>query len=195
VQIRRVEVQVGLCAFRLLGGVQGVLEMVTTDTECGLAEHLDQPSIGVEREPLVTGLQCQSAHRLVVQSDVEDGLHHAPHREPCTRADRDQQRVVRLPQFLIHRRLEGTQVVIHLGPQLAGLLTVGQIHRASLGGDGEARGYRQPHPRHLGQLRPLSAKEILQVLVAFSELVHKLRHGGLLAADAFGVDSGTGMRR
>ena len=50
-----------------LGGVQRVLEVLAVDAEHGLAEHLDQPPVGVEREPLVAGLRGQAAHRLVVE--------------------------------------------------------------------------------------------------------------------------------
>ena len=100
--------------FGVLGRVERVLEVLAVDAEHRLAEHLDQAAVGVEREPLVAGLRGQPAHRLVVQPDVQDGLHHPGHRELRARAHRHQQRVVGLAQPLAHRLLERGQVLADL---------------------------------------------------------------------------------
>ena len=67
-------------------------EHAPVDAEHGAAEHLDQPPVGVEREPFAAVLP-QTDHRLVVQAHVEDGLHHPGHRDRGAGADRDEQRV------------------------------------------------------------------------------------------------------
>ena len=85
----------------------------------GLAEHLDQPAVGVPGEPLVAGLLGQALHRLVVEADVEDGLHHAGHRELRAGAHRDQQRVVGVAELLAHRASRArARCSLDLGAQL-----------------------------------------------------------------------------
>ena len=144
--------------------------------EHGLAEHLDQPAVGVEGEALVAGLGGQPAHRLVVEADVEDGLHHAGHRELRPRAHRDQQRVIGLAQLLAHPHLEGGQVLADLGRQLGRLAAVAQVGLAGLGGDRETRRHRKPHVGHLGEVGALAAEQVLEVLAALGEVVDELRH-------------------
>ena len=51
-------------------------EHCPVDAEHGAAEHLDQPPVGVVREPFAA-VPAQTDHRLVVQAHVEDGLHHS----------------------------------------------------------------------------------------------------------------------
>ena len=110
-QILGVEVEVVGGVLRVLGRVEGVLEVLAVDAEHGLAEHLDQPAVGVEGEPLVARLRRQPTYRLVVEADVEDGLHHSRHRELGAGADRDEQRVVGLAELLAHRLLERREVL------------------------------------------------------------------------------------
>ena len=86
-QVLAVEVEIRRRALGVLGRLQRVLEVLAGDAQDGLAEHLDQPAVGVEGEALVTGLGREPAHRLVVQPDVEDRLHHPGHRELGPRAD------------------------------------------------------------------------------------------------------------
>ncbi len=61
--------------------IERVLEQLALDAHHRLAEHLDQPTVGVEREPLVVGLLGQTQDRLVVEPDVQDRVHHPGHRE------------------------------------------------------------------------------------------------------------------
>ena len=175
-QVVGVQVEVVLRALGLLGGVQRALEELALDVENGLAEHLDQPAVGVEREPLVAGLLRQPQDRLVVEPDVQDGVHHPGHRELPTGAHRHQQRVVDLAQRLAHRLLERGEVLADLGLQRGRLGAVGEIGLARLGRDDEPRRHRQPHPRHLRQVCPLASEQILEVFVAFGEVVHELGH-------------------
>jgi hypothetical protein len=165
-------------ALGLLGVVQRIIEEPALDIENGLAEHLDQPPVGVERESLVAGLLRQPQNRLVVEPDVQDGVHHPGHRELPARAHRDQQRVVDLSQRLAHRLLERVEVLADLSLQRGRLGAVGEIDLARLCGDDEPRRHRQPHPRHLSQIRPFASQQILEVFVAFGEVVHELGHSG-----------------
>ena len=109
-QVLGVQVDVVADALGLLRRVDGVLEVLAVDVEHGLAEHLDQPPVGVPGEPLVAGLLGQALHRLVRQADVQDGVHHAGHGELRAGPDADQQRVGRVAELAAHRLLECVQV-------------------------------------------------------------------------------------
>jgi hypothetical protein len=62
-QVGGVELDVGLDALALLGGVQRDRERLTVDAEHRLAEHLDQPAVGVPGEALVAGRLDQARRR------------------------------------------------------------------------------------------------------------------------------------
>jgi len=175
-QVTGVQIEIVVRALGLLGVVQRTLEELAPDIENGLAEHLDQPPVGVERKSLVAGLLRQPQDRLVVEPDVQDGVHHPGHGELAAGAHRDQQRVVNLSKRLAHRLLERVEVLADLSVQRGRLGAVGEIDFARLCGDDEPRRHRQPHSRHLRQVCPLASEQILEVLVAFGEVVHELGH-------------------
>ncbi len=180
-EILGVQVQVVLRALGVLGTVQGVVEVLAAHAQHGLAEHLDEAAVGVPREAhgvgcLSVSLGRQAVDRLVVQADVEDGVHHARHRELRPGPHGDQERAVGLADALAHPLLQRGEVLGDLGAQLLRLLPVLQVGAARLGGDGEAGRDRQPQVRHLGEVGALAAEQVLEVSVALGEVVHELRH-------------------
>ena len=154
-QVVLVEVEVVRGAAGLLRRVDGVLEVLAVDAEHGLAEHLDQPAVGVPGEPLAAGLLGQPLHRLVVEPDVEDRLHHAGHRELRAGAHRDQQRVVGLAEPLAHRLLQGREVRADLVAQLGRLVAAVEVDLARLGGDVKPGGTGSPRLVISARLAPL----------------------------------------
>ena len=156
-QVARVQVQVVAGALGLLGRVDRVLELAALDAQHGLAEHLDQPPVGVPREPLAAGLLGQAVHRLVGQADVQHGLHHARHRELGPGADADQQRVGVVAEAPADCGLQPGQMVIDLGGEAVRHSAFFQVVPAGVGGDDEARRYRQAQVHHLSQVGTLTA--------------------------------------
>ena len=55
--------------------------------------------------------------------------------------------------------------------QAVGLASLGEVRAAGLRGDREPGWHGQPEVRHLGEVRPLAAEEVLLVLVAVREVV------------------------
>ncbi len=189
-QVRRGEVGVDRDLLRVLGGLQCLLEQLAVDAEDGLAEHLDEPAVGVPGEALVARLGGEAGHRGVGEADVEDGVHHARHGELGPGAYGDQQRVVGLAELLAHALFQRLEVRTHLVAQLGRRVTAVEVDLARLGGDGEARRDGQPEVGHLGEVGALAAQKILQILVALGEVVDELlgifvfRHGSRLLEDA-----------
>ena len=58
-----------------------MLEVCTVDTEHDASVHRDESTVGVVGETLVVGHGRQTLHTLIVQTEVEDRVHHAGHRE------------------------------------------------------------------------------------------------------------------
>ena len=107
---------------RRLRLVQRVGEDLAVDVEHRLAEHLQQPPVGVPGEPLVAADLGQALDAGVVQPDVEHRLHHPGHREHRPGTDAHQQRVVPVAQPPAEVVLQLTQRHRHLHPQLARFL-------------------------------------------------------------------------
>ncbi len=127
------------------------------------AVHGHEPAVGVIGEPLVVGLLGQALHRLVVEAEVEDGVHHPRHRELGPRPHRHQQRIARVTDPLPHRLLEPGPGPGHFAGERIG---PPGLHVAAAGGgaDGEARRHRKlQHRGHLGQVGALAAEEVLHL--------------------------------
>jgi len=167
-QVVGVEVQVQVTALGALGVIESVLEVLPRHIADGLAEHLDQTSVGVPGEPLVTaggvstrravGLSSESHDAAVVEADIEHGLHHARHRELGAGAYRDQQRVHRVTESPAHRPFQGIEVGTDLVGESGRLLPGGEVRLTGRGGNREAGWHRQAEVGHLGQVGALAAE-------------------------------------
>ena len=126
--------------------VEHVLELGRVDVEDDLAEHLDEAAVGVVAEALVAGAADDALKGLVVQAEVEDGVHHARHRELGARADGDEQRVARIAELLAGLLLDVLERLEDLIPEAlreASPLAV-VVLVAGLGRDREAGGTGSP---------------------------------------------------
>ena len=163
-----VRVQVGVAGDAALGllRVQQHLERVVLEivelshTEDDVRVHLDEAAVRVVDEPCVARTCDQTGSGLVVQTEVEDRVHHAGHRNARTGAHGDEQRVVGvakagandlldLPDALGNLRLEAVRE----------RTTVPVVRVADLGGDGEARRDRDAEASHFREIRTLAAQE------------------------------------
>ena len=138
------------------------------EAEDDVAVHLDEAAVGVVDEALVAGLGDQGRGRLVVEAEVEDGVHHARHGGPGAGADGDEEGVLGVAERLADRFLELLQVLFDLEPDgLGDLLPVLVVERADLGRDRESRRDGQADPGHLGQVGALAAEDVLHLHIAF----------------------------
>ena len=148
--------------------VENLLEQVMIEAEHHVGIHGDEAPVGIIGEAAVAGIAGQRLDGLVVEAEIEDGVHHARHRGAGAGAHRDEQRVVAIaeppagePADLGERRLD-------LAPELRRIaLAVPVEVGADLGGDGEAGRHRQAEIGHLGEVRALAAEEIAQPRLSF----------------------------
>ena len=80
---------------QFLGRVEQRVELLAGQLEHDAGVHGDEAPVRVEREALVAGLLGQPLDGVVVEAEVEDGVHHPGHGELGARAHRDEQRVGR----------------------------------------------------------------------------------------------------
>ena len=161
--------------------IQHLFEIVMAEAQHDVRIHGDEAAIAVEGETAVARQLGQALDRLVVQTQVQHRIHHARHRRPRTRTDRDQQRILDIaerladdPFHLLQRRLNLRLQIGRVG------FAIGVIVGADLGGDGEARRHRQAQRRHLRQIGALAAQKVLHRRIAVggasAEAVHPLGH-------------------
>ena len=171
---------------RLLEPRQLLLEQAPLDSVDDLAVHLDQAAVGVEGEPPVSGRRREALDRVVVQTEVQDRVHHPGHRDRRAGAHRDQQRVGAIPEALGGALLERDQtradlVLQSVGERPACLHVVG----ARLGRDDESVRDRDPDRHHLRQPEAFAAEQLTTNFRAYGEVVDvcagrglRLPHGG-----------------
>ena len=161
-----------------LGGFERVLEQLAVDAEHDPAVHGDEATVRVERESLVVRHVRQTLDALVVQAQVEDGVHHSGHRELRAGSHAHEQRVVGISELATHRLLELEHLLRDLLVETVGPSTL-HVRPTRIGRDREARRYRQlQHARHFGEVGALSTQEILVL------------HGGTAVLVIEGIDVG-----
>ena len=132
-------------------------------------EQRDEAAVGVPAEALVAGQLDEAQQGLIVEAQVEDGVHHARHRELGAGANAHQQRVGRVAEALVGLCLDLGDSHEDVLPQacrqrLAGI----EVVVAGFGGDGEAGRHRETGLGHLGEAGALAAEQIAHGAVAFS---------------------------
>ena len=175
--------QVGVegIALAVLELVEGLLEVMVADVEDHVRIHGDEAPVAVVGEALVARTSGQCGDGDVVQAEVEHRVHHARHRGPGAGADRDEQRVLGIPEGAPREGADRGERRVDLCLELGRVgLVVLVVVGADLGGDGEAGGHRQAQVGHLGEVGALAAQEILHPRLALglavTEGINPLRH-------------------
>jgi hypothetical protein len=92
-QVGDVEVDVGLEVLAFLHAREPSLELGVRHAQHDVAEHVQQAAVGVQQEPLVGGVGGDGgAQDVVVQAQVQHGVHHPGHRRRRAAADAHEQR-------------------------------------------------------------------------------------------------------
>jgi hypothetical protein len=99
---------------------QGVLEQFTGDSHDDLREQLDESAVGVVGEAVAAGLAGQPVNRAVVQTKVEDRIHHPRHRVLGARTNRYKQGVLRVSESPAHPTLQPPEVLVDLSLKAIG---------------------------------------------------------------------------
>jgi hypothetical protein len=151
------------------------LEWLVGDIQYHGPEHLHQPPVRVVNETRIARQRNQAASRVVVEADVEDGIHHPGHREAGAGAAGHQQGSRGIAEPAPRFGLEAAQCRQNLLPQAWREATVLQVREAGRRGHDEARGNRQAEAAHLREVCALATEKILHSGMAFVNGVDPLR--------------------
>ena len=135
--------------------------------ERNFAEHLDEAAVAIVGEARIVRLLREAGGGVVVQAQVENGVHHAGHGELCAGADAEQHRVIGVAELLAHGLFELDQALVDLAVDFGrNLLLVIEVNVADLRGDGEAGGDGQSGAAHLRESGAFAAENIFHLAVA-----------------------------
>ena len=98
-----------------LDAVEDVLELLLGDVEDHVAEHLDEAAIGVISKAGIIAEFGERLDGLIVQAEIENGVHHAGHGELGAGTDGNQERILADAELLPLHVLE----LFESGPHLA----------------------------------------------------------------------------
>ena len=171
-QVLRRELHVLGDALLLLHLVNELLEVLLAHLHDDVGVHLNKAAIAVPGPPGVAGLPDEHLDHILVESQIQNGVHHAGHGGPCAGADGDQQRVLEVTELLAGDLLHLRDILHDLGEDIvvdppAVLVVLG----AGFGGDGETLGDGQADVGHFGQVRAFAAQQLTHVRVALGEQV------------------------
>ncbi len=169
-----IQLGVHLDAFFLFHLVDQLLEVSLADLHDNVRIHLDEPAVGVIRKTRVVGLFRHDFDHFIIQTEVEDGVHHARHRSACARTDRNEQRVLEVAELLAGNLFEFGEVGVDFRLDLfVDLLTISIVLGACLGCDREPLRDRHSKTCHLRQVRTLASEQLTHRAVALGEHVNK----------------------
>ncbi len=147
----------------LLGRVEEGVELPAGQFEHDPPVHGDETAVRVVGEALIAGLLSQALDGAVVETQVQDSVHHAGHGELGTRAHRDQEGVGGVADDLAHGFFQVGPGLGHLAVETLGPAP-GHVGAAGVRRDGESRRHgKGQYRRHLGQVGALAAEEVLEL--------------------------------
>ena len=139
---------------------------------------MDEAAIGVIDEPLEFRIRVACDHacgNLIIQAEVQDGVHHAGHGSARAATDRYKQRILGVTELLAVDLFHLSKVFIDFRLNFRrNLFTVVIITGAGLGRNREALRNGHAEPRHLRKVCAFAAEELAHVLVALREQVNIL---------------------
>ena len=141
--------------------------MMMLEAEHHVRIHRDEAAIAVIGEAAIAGEFGERFDRLVVEAEIEHGIHHARHRGAAAGADRHQQRIFGIAERLAGQLADMVQRLLDLRLQFRRIGFVVRVEiGADRGRDGEAGRHRQAEIGHFGEVGALAAEQIAQARFA-----------------------------
>ena len=162
-------------ALLFLHGVDELFEILLAHFHNHVGEHLDEAAIAVPRPAGIVGLGGDNVHHVLIQAQVQDGIHHAGHGSARAGAHGNQQRVLMIAELFARDLFHLADVFHDLGLDfVVNLPAVLVILGAGFGGDGEALGNGKADVGHFRQVGALAAQQLAHAGVALGKQVHIL---------------------
>ena len=161
------EIGVERVALAVLEGVEDVLEMMMLEAEHHVRIHGDEAAIAVIGEAAIAGQFGERFDGLVVEAEIEHGVHHARHRGAAAGAHRHQQRILGIAERLAGELADMVERLFDLRLQRRRIgFVVGVEIGADRGRNREAGRHRQAEIGHFGEVGALAAEQVAQARFA-----------------------------
>ena len=170
--------------------VDELFEVLFADFHNDVGVHLDETAIAVPGPAGVARFLCEDFDHFFVQTEVEDGVHHARHGSARARTYGNEKRVLLIAELF-------AADLFHFGDILHDLrLNVGIdlpavfiILRAGFRRDREALRNGKTHTRHFREVRAFAAEKLAHLCIAFrEEIAILLCHKTFFLLIKFGTD-------
>ena len=140
-----------------------------------VCKHHDKSSVGVICKSRISGFSCQPFYRNIIQTQIQNSIHHPGHRRSCARTNGYQQRIFRISQFLASNFFQFSQCCFNLCNHfICQLFPAFVILGTGFRRNREPLGNGQTQNCHFRQIRTFSAQQVPHGSVAFAEHVHIL---------------------
>ena len=138
-------------------------------SEHDIAVHLHKAAVRIVHEAFVLCLSDKTGNRLVVETEIENSVHHTGHRCTCAGAYRNEQRIFGVAKFRTHCFFNlSKRCKNFLLQRLRILLLVLVICSADFRRDRKTRRNRQSDINHFGKIGSFAAEKIFHLRFAFS---------------------------
>ena len=155
--------------------VDEFLKIFLADFHNHVGIHLDKTTVAVPSPAGVVGFIGDDFYHILVQTQVQDGIHHAGHGGTCTGTNGDQQGVLQIAELLAGDRFYLGDILHDLRLDLVvDLFSVFIILGAGLGGDRKALRYGHTQIGHFGQIGALATQKLTHLTIALGEKIHIL---------------------
>ena len=169
-QILCLQIHIVFCAHFLLAAVKNLIEFGLRNFHYDVTEHLNETSVTVVSKTFVSGLGSQALYGIVIQSQVQNRIHHSRHGNRCAGTNGNQKRVLDVSELLSHYLFQFIQVFVHFPNDfLVQHAALVQIILAGIGRNSKSERYRQTDFRHLCQVGTFTSQKVSHILGAFIE--------------------------
>ncbi len=122
-----IQIRVEIVLVLFLVDFENLLEIVMINAEHHIGIHLDEAAIAVIGKARVVGLDSKPLHCLVIETQIENRVHHAGHGRTATRAYGDEKRIGRVAEGGSNRFLHSAECCCYLRFQISRILALVRI--------------------------------------------------------------------
>ena len=160
-------------AFFLFEFVNESFEVLLADFHNDVGEHLNKTSVAVPSPSGIAGFLCQNFHNVVVETEVEDCVHHTGHGRSCARTNGNEKRIFFVTEFHARFFFElgdvfhdfRFDVVVDLSAVLI-------VLSACFGRNSETVRNRKTDVGHFCEVCALAAEKFTHFCIAFGKLIN-----------------------
>ena len=161
--------------------LEDFLENLVVETHDDIGIHLDEAAIAVPGKTRIAGIVAERLHGLVVETEIEDGIHHARHRGARAGAHGEQQRPSAIAELAPGDRLHLLQPLHHLRLQVFGnVATILVVEATGFADDRQTGRNRQAETAHFGKIGTLAPEPLIipcaTLGLPVAECINPLRH-------------------